>query len=75
MFDSLQNAAMASRGAWDAYNNCLNFSNGLAMVGGILGLGGNAASIRQIGKVEATAAASLIYSTWRCSQPNFCIAP
>ena len=40
-WDAAQNAVQVGRGGWDIYQNGLNWSNGLQVGVGLLGLGGN----------------------------------
>jgi len=55
-WDAGQNAVQASRGGWDIYENGLTWTNGLQVVGSLLGLGGNYTTWRRLpaGGAEAT---------------------
>jgi len=47
-WDAGQNAVQASRGGYDIYENGLTWTNGLQVVGSLLGLGGNYATWRRL---------------------------
>ena len=47
-WDAGQNAVQAGRGGWDISENGLTWSNGLQVVGSLLGLGGNYATWRRL---------------------------
>jgi hypothetical protein len=47
-WDAGQNAVQASRGGYDIYENGLTWTNGLQVVGSLLGLGGNYTTWRRL---------------------------
>jgi RHS repeat-associated protein len=56
-WDAGQNAVQAGRGGYDIYENGLTWTNGLQVIGSLLGLGGNYATWRRLpaGSVQAWA--------------------
>jgi RHS repeat-associated protein len=48
VWDAGQNAVQAGRGSYDIYENGLTWTNGLQVVGSLLGLGGNYATWRRL---------------------------